>query len=108
MAYNVAVGSTGLFTLAGVHIIARLPPFPEAIPVEPTLIIPVIYGLLANVCYTGGWIFELWIRNMLGREMEPVGPTLFRYGFAFSIGLTLFPVAMISLLKFALVLRAIL
>jgi heme/copper-type cytochrome/quinol oxidase subunit 4 len=39
--------------------------------------------------------------------MEPVGPTLFRYGFAFSIGLTLIPVAMISLAKFSLILRAI-
>ena len=108
MAYNVAVGSTGLFTVTAVHLIARLPPFPESIPLEPTLIVPVIYGLLANVCYTGGWVFELWIRNMLGRELDPVGPTLFRYGFVFSIGLTLFPVAMISLLKFALLLRVIL
>jgi hypothetical protein len=107
-AYNVAVGSTGLFTLAAVHLIARLPPSPESIPIAPTLVIPAIYGVLANVCYTGGWISELWIRNTLGREMEPVGPTLFRYGFVFSIGLTLFPVAMISLLKFMLVLRAIL
>jgi len=39
--------------------------------------------------------------------MEPVGPTLFRYGFAFSIGLTLFPVAIISLAKFLLTLRVI-
>jgi len=108
MAYNLTVGSTGLFTLGAVHLIARLPPSPVSIPLEPTLIIPVIYGLLANVCYTGGWAFELWIRNTLGREMEPVGPTLFRYGFTFSIGLTLFPIAMISLLKFSLLLRAIL
>jgi hypothetical protein len=107
-AYNVAVGSTGLFTVAAVHLIARLPPASVAIPIEPTLIIPAIYGILANVCYTGGWISELWIRNTLGREMEPVGPTLFRYGFVFSIGLTLFPVAMISLAKFALLVRAIL
>jgi hypothetical protein len=51
---------------------------------------------------------ELWIRNTLGREMEPVGPTLFRYGFAFSIGLTLFPVAIISLFKFVQTLRILL
>jgi hypothetical protein len=106
-AYNAAVGGTGLFTLAAVHLIARLPPSPVSIPLEPTLIIPVVYGILANICYTGGWISELWIRNTLGREMEPVGPTLFRYGFAFSIGLTLFPVAIISLAKFLLTLRVI-
>ena len=98
--FNLAVGGTGLFTLAAVHLISRIPPSPIAIPVEPTVFIPLVYGLLANVCYTGGWMAELWIRNTLGRELEPVGPTLFRYGFAFSIGLTLFPVAIISLAKF--------
>ena len=108
MAYNVAVGSTGMFTLAAVHLIARLPPSPVPIPIEPTLIIPAVYGILANVCYTGGWMSELWIRNTLGREMEPVGPTLFRYGFVFSIGLTLFPVAIISLLKLLLLMRVML
>jgi hypothetical protein len=105
--YNIAVGSAGLFTLAAVHLIARVPPFPESIPWQPTVFIPLMYGFLANVCYTGGWIAELWIRNTLGREMEPVGPTLFRYGFVFSIGLTLFPVAIISLLKFAMIVSRI-
>lgn len=105
--YNIAVGSAGLFTLAAVHLIARVPPFPESIPWQPTLFIPLMYGFLANICYTGGWIAELWIRNTLGREMEPVGPTLFRYGFVFSIGLTLFPVAIISLLKFAMIVSRI-
>ncbi len=107
MAYNVTIGATGLFTLAAVHLIARIPPFSEAIPIEPTLIIPAIYGFFANIFYTGGWMAELWIRNTLGREMEPVGPTLFRYGFAFSIGLTLFPVAIISIVKSFLIMRAI-
>jgi hypothetical protein len=107
MAYNVAIGGTGLFTLVAVHLIARIPPFPTAIPIEPTVIIPIVYGFFANMCYTGGWAAELWIRNTLGREMEPVGPTLFRYGFAFSVGLTLFPVAVISILKSLLVVRAI-
>lgn len=102
MAYNAAVGTAGLFTLAAVHLIARIPPFSASIPIEPTIVIPVVYGFLANVFYTGGWIAELWIRNTLGRQMEPVGPTMFRYGFVFSIGLTLFPVVLISLLKFGL------
>lgn len=104
-AYNAAVGATGLFTLASVHLIALLPPTPLSIPWQPTVFIPLIYGLMANVAYTGGWITELWIRNRLGREMEPVGPTIFRYGFAFSLGLTLFPVAIISLFKLVSVLR---
>lgn len=97
--YNVAVGTAGLFTLAAVHLIALLPPGSVSIPWQPTVLIPLIYGVLANICYTGGWMAELWIRKTLGRGMEPVGPTLFRYGFAFSIGLTLFPIGLISALK---------
>jgi hypothetical protein len=105
--YNMAVGAAGLLTLAAVHLIMRLPPFPASIPLEPTIIIPALYGILANVFYTGGWMAELSIRKALGREMEPVGPALFRYGFVFSIGLTLVPVAMASLAKAAMILVAI-
>lgn len=105
--FNLAVGGTGLFTLTAVHLISRIPPS-IAIPWEPTVFIPIVYGILANIAYTGGWAAEIWIRNTLGRkEMEPVGPTLFRYGFAFSIGLTLFPVAIISLAKVAQILLRI-
>ena len=70
-----------------------------------SVVIPLAFGVMANVCYTGGWMAELWIRRWLGREMEPAGPALFRYGFAFSIGLTLFPLAMASLAKLSLILR---
>lgn len=107
--FNLAVGSTGLFTLAAVHLISRIPPSGMAIPWQPTVFIPIAYGFLANVAYTGGWAAELWIRNTLGRDrMERVGPTMFRYGFAFSIGLTLFPVAIITLAKFAQIVASIL
>ena len=103
--FNLAVGGTGLFTLTAVHLISRIPPSGMAIPWEPTVFIPIAYGVLANIAYTCGGAAEIWIRNTLGRqEMEPVGPTLFRYGFAFSIGLTLFPVAVISLAKLAQIL----
>lgn len=105
--YNVAVGATGALTLATVQLIAWLPPHSSPMPLAPALILPVIYGALANVCYTGGWIAELWIRRALGREMEPVGPALFRYGFAFSIGLTLFPIALVAIAKAAMVAGAL-
>jgi hypothetical protein len=103
--FNAAVGGAGLVTLAAIHLIARLPPGPVAIPLDATLAISMAYGVLANVAYSAGSIVELLVRKLLGREMEPVGPALFRYGFVFSIGLTLFPIAMISVLKFGLLLR---
>lgn len=60
---------------------------------------------MATLCSTGGWIVELWLRKLLGREMDPVGPAL--YGFVFSIGLTLLPIAIISLAKVTLILRTL-
>lgn len=92
--YNLAVGAAGLTTLSVVHLLFRLPPFAEPMPVLGSLAVAGVYGLLANVCYTGGWIAELAIRRAGGNELEPVGPALFRYGFVFSIGLTLFPAAL--------------
>ena len=105
--FNVAIGATGLFTYAAVQLILLVPPRPMPIPLAPSLVIALVYGVLANVCYTGGWMAELWLRKSLGRDTETVGPTLFRYGFAFSAGFTLFPIAIASLLKLSLVLRAI-
>jgi hypothetical protein len=105
--FNAAIGVTGLFTYAAVQLIFLLPPRPMPIPLVPSAIIALVYGVLANVCYTGGWMAELWLKKSLGRDTETAGPTLFRYGFAFSMGLTLFPIAMASLLKLSLFLRAI-
>ena len=103
--YNAAVGAAGLVTLGAVHMIARLPPMPVSIPIGGTLAVAGVYGILANVCYSAGWMAELLIRKALGREMEPVGPALFRYGFVFSVGLTLFPIAVITLAKLGALLR---
>jgi hypothetical protein len=105
--FNIAVGSTGLVTLAATQFILWVPPGTTMIPIVPALLIPAAYGFMANLCYTGGWIVELWLRKLFGREMDPVGPALFRYGFVFSIGLTLFPIAIISLAKVTLILRTL-
>ena len=105
--FNVAIGATGVFSYAAVQLILLMRPRPMPIPFVPSVAIALVYGVLANVCYTGGWVSELWLRKSLGRDTETVGPTLFRYGFAFSVGLTLFPIAFASLLKLSLLLRAI-
>ncbi len=101
--FNLAVGAAGVFSWSAVQLVLMLPPDGGAIPLAPSLIIPLVYGVLANVFYTGGWMFELWFRRRFGREMEPVGPTTFRYGFVFSIGLTLFPIAIASLFKLGMI-----
>ena len=94
--YNVAVGATGLVSLATVKLFLALPPHPveNVIPLGAV----VAWGLLANGFYTTGWLAELGMRRWLGDEVAPAGAALFRYGFVFSIGLTLFP-AMVSALS---------
>ena len=99
--FNIAVGAAGTVTLAAVHIITRLPPDPLPIPFVPSLLLAGIYGIMANVCYSAGWLAEILIRRHGGPELEPVGPALFRYGFAFSSGLTLFPIAFVTVFKLA-------
>jgi hypothetical protein len=90
LAYNVAVGATGLGTLVAVNAIGLVGPEPH--PFFPPAIAFLVYGGLANVMYTGGWVAELLLRPVFGRKTPVVGATLFRYGFAFSIGVTLLPI----------------
>jgi hypothetical protein len=106
LSYNIAVGAAGVFSYAAVQLILLLPPRPMPIPLAPSLVIPMVYGVIANLCYTGGWMAELWLRRALGRQADTAGPAIFRYGFVFSVGLTLFPIAVASLAKLTLLLRA--
>lgn len=91
LAYNAAVGATGLCSLVIINFIAALPPNSELIPWQANVILPLVYGGVANLCYTMGWVAELGLRRWLGDDVAAVGPAIFRYGFVFSIGLTLFP-----------------
>ena len=52
------------------------------------------YALLANICYTGGWICELLVRtNEKIDKASAFGLKAFRLGMVFSIFITLFPAA---------------
>jgi hypothetical protein len=87
--YNVAVGSAGLVSLGALKLFAALPPHPANF-VVPWFVIAG-YAVLANACYSLGPAADLFIRKRWGNEYAAVGPTLFRYGFVFSAGLTLLP-----------------
>ncbi len=93
--FNVWVGGAGLFSLAVVSIISRLPPhaFSMGVPVR----VVAVYGILANICYTMGPVADLMLRRVLGQRAPAVGPVLFRYGFVFSVGLSLLPVGVAGL-----------
>lgn len=82
--FNGAVGATGLLTMGT---IALVDPAPTPLYWGGAL----LYGFLANACYTLGPVVDLGLRRLLGDRAPALGPVLFRYGFAFSLGLTLLP-----------------
>jgi len=89
--YNLIVGTAGLLSSAAFTVITSLPPRPHLDGFAPLPVI-VVFGVAANVCYTLGPVFELVVNRLLGRRLLPVGPTLYRMGLTFSVGLALLPV----------------
>jgi len=96
--YNRVVGTTGLFTLAGVSVLFALPRHSSPIPLPVLIAAPLAYGAMANLCYTLGWCVEMAARLLWGREAPDLGPILYRQGVIFSVGLTLFPLALAMML----------
>ncbi|MDX1394797.1 MAG: hypothetical protein R3195_10400 [Gemmatimonadota bacterium] len=80
-AYNVIVGAGGLAT---VGVAMLLTPASGPFPFGPILAV----GVMANLCYTLGPIAEVLANRVFGRRLLPLGPTLFRNGLVFSVGLT--------------------
>ena len=94
LAYNIIVGATGLVTLGIISAISLIPPgLPRFTP--PVQLI-LAYGALANICYTFGPMVEIGLQQIWKDRVLPVGPTLFRQGLAFSVGLTMLPVIVAS------------
>lgn len=94
LTYNVIVGAAGLVTV-GVSAVAQPvmgPSYHAIIPWQGV----VIYGVLANLCYSSGWIVESLLQRWLGRETYGLGPSLYRHGLVFSVGLTLLPAGLMT------------
>ncbi len=90
LTYNLFVGGTGLLTLAAVLLFDLLPP--RGPTVGPLWRGVLVYGVLANVGYSLGWLAEMAMRALWGEAAPEAGPALFRQGLSFSIGLTLLPI----------------
>lgn len=90
LTYNLVVGGTGLVTLGVATVLQTLvgPPNHPFVPLRAI----VAYGVLANMCYSTGWVVETVLQKWLGRETYGLGPALYRHGLVFSVGLTLLPV----------------
>ena len=96
--YNLIVGGAGVFSLAVVRLVSALPPGTHQLP-GPFLSLvwrPVlVFALMANVCYLLGPTVEVMAEKLWGRRVLPVGPSLFRMGLTFSVGLALLPTLLV-------------
>ena len=93
LTYNVCVGGAGLFTLLVLRLISWLPP---GVPMVWGWLPIVAYGVLANVCYSFGALTEITAQRVWKEKTPAFGPALFRQGLAFSVGLTLLPILIVS------------
>ena len=96
LAYNLAVGGAGSISYVAMSVVdsilkadAHLVPWPFVL----------LFGLGANMMYCLGPALEIVVEKVWGRTVLPVGPSLYRMGLTFSVGLALFPtlIMMISL-----------
>ena len=95
LTFNVVVGATGIVTIALMKVIALTPPLSMHLPIFWPGILA--YGVFANLCYSLGFATEATMQRAWHEETPRVGPALFRQGLIFSVGLTLFPVALMGI-----------
>jgi hypothetical protein len=96
--FNLVVGTVGLGTLCYAELLSLLAKG-ELLRVEWPLV--VLYGVAANGFYTLGWVIENVVERWLDRPLYGLGPALFRHGLVFSIGLTIFPAAVVTFFAIA-------
>jgi hypothetical protein len=100
--YNLLVGAAGFVTCAVSLVTGLLCEHflgdPIGIPNPPifAFFAVVAYGIMANVCYTGGWAAELLVQRIWPEEGQAFGRISFFLGLTFSILLTLVPGVVIA------------
>jgi hypothetical protein len=93
-AYNAIIGATGIFSLGIMAFIANMPPGSTGLP-PATFIL--LYGIVANMCYSLGALTECALELLWPGKLLPTGPVLFRMGLTFSLGMTLLPIIVMAL-----------
>jgi hypothetical protein len=88
LVYNLAVGAAGSVSFVVMSVVdSILKGDPHLVP-WPFV---ALFGLGANVMYLLGPTLEILIDKIWGRTVLPAGPSLYRMGLTFSVGLALFP-----------------
>jgi hypothetical protein len=96
LAYNAMVGSAGLVSVGAIMSMSLL--FGDAVHPEQAIIPITVFGVMANVCYLLGPVTEIVIQKLWGNRVLPTGPSLFRIGLTFSVGLALFPTLLVAIM----------
>jgi len=94
LVFNLLVGMTGVIATAVFLLIGNAIVQPGEDFIEPLALIGIVllYGLMANVCYTLGWITELaWAKDDPAKGHD-FRVRAFRAGLIFSIVLTTAPI----------------
>jgi hypothetical protein len=98
LSYNAIVGVAGLGSVVWINAL-ELTLGNGWFPVPWVAIVG--YGILANVCYTAGWVVENLAERWLKRPVYGLGPALFRHGLVFSVGLTMIPAVVVTIAALA-------
>jgi len=95
--YNLIVGASGIASAIVMLITGFVTDHfvGEAIGVPGSpffaMVAVIVYGIMANICFTGGWILELLSRRIWGARAEAFGEIAFTWGTLGSVFLTLVP-----------------
>jgi hypothetical protein len=105
IAYNLIVGGSGIVTCVVDLLIAAAAwiffKSDFGTPNGAFAIFGVIfYGIMANLCFTCGWITELIVRRAWPDEADRFATTAFSLGLAFSVLLTLIPAIVLGTVGF--------
>ena len=84
LGYNIIMAASGAASLGMMALVALLPPGSGELPPLPLVL---VYALVANVFYWLGPVTEIALELLWPGQLLPTGPTLFRMGLTFSVGL---------------------
>jgi hypothetical protein len=100
--YNLIVGSAGILTCIVIAIVGIGSNIffnsDFGLPDPPLFAIfgVIIYGILANFCFTGGWLAELIVQRAWPEEANRFATTSFSLGLFLSVLLTLTPAILVG------------
>jgi hypothetical protein len=94
--YNLIMGAAGAAASILVFLSAvigeQVTGVPVGLPDPPIFALfgVAAYAVLANVCFTGGWLAEILVMKVWGESGKSFGAISFALGLLFSVSLTLF------------------